>query len=485
MMRVVPTPALVRNVAGQLPALIRGSMPGLVLIAALACVLVPLPTFVVDVLLSLSLAGAAALVLAGLSVRRTSEFLSFPAILLFATLFRLALNISTTRLILSQADAGRVIETFAGFVVRGDLVVGFVMFLIITLVQFVVIAKGSERVAEVAARFALDGLPGQQSAIDADLRSGAISPQEATLRRARLIERSNFYGAMDGAVRFVKGDAVAGLAITAINLCGGLAIGMGRRGLSFGETLDTYGRLTVGDGLMSQIPAVLVSLAAGVMAARVDEEHARARSWLSELSPRVLAVPSLLLALLACVPGMPTLAFGGMGLVGIGAATWLWQRQRGFDDIRAPMLQVRVSPHDDTIHRDALAPALAEVREQAAATLGVAVPAMALVADANLQEGELALWLHGRSSGARMVGPRAAINTWTVAVFRTVLDVSPWLLDLKSLEGQLATLSQRAPATVRLALQRRDLPALLGDVRAFLRDRLPLPPLEQLTAALA
>lgn len=265
-------------------ALLLGGLPGLaptfLVVALLACVLVPLPTGLVDLLLSMSLAGAVLLLVASLGVRRSTELLSFPTLLLLITLYRLAINVSTTRLILSQADAGRVVDAFATFVVRDDLVVGGVMFAIISVIQYLVIARGSERVAEVAARFALDGLPGHQQAIEADLRAGLSSPAEAARRRARLVERSSFYGAMDGAVRFVKGDAVAGLAITAINLAGGLAIGVGRMGLGWQESLETYGRLTIGDGLLAQIPALLVSLAAGVLVSRVDEAtEGSGRRW--------------------------------------------------------------------------------------------------------------------------------------------------------------------------------------------------------------
>ncbi|HGG57380.1 MAG TPA: EscV/YscV/HrcV family type III secretion system export apparatus protein, partial [Nannocystis exedens] len=229
-------------------------LPAFGVVALLACMLVPLPTVAVDLLLSLNLALALLLLAACLGVRRSADFLAFPALLLFATLIRLALNVQTTRLILSEADAGAVIEAFASLVVRDEMIVGVVIFAIITAVQYLVIARGAERVAEVAARFALDGLPGQQAAIDADLRGGTISAVEAGRRRAALDERSRFYGAMDGSIRFVKGDAIAGLAITAINLCGGFAIGVLRDGRGWLESLELYGRLTIGDGLVAQIP---------------------------------------------------------------------------------------------------------------------------------------------------------------------------------------------------------------------------------------
>jgi type III secretion protein V len=195
---------------------------------------------------------------------------SFPSILLLTTLFRLALAITTTRLILIQADAGHIVETFGRFVVGGNLVVGLVVFLILTIVNFIVITKGSERVAEVSARFSLDAMPGKQMSIDSDMRAGQIELDEAKRRRNKLEKESQLYGAMDGAMKFVKGDAIAGLIIIAVNMLGGIAIGTLQRGMPMGEALDRYSLLTIGDGLVSQIPALFVSITAGFIVTRVS-----------------------------------------------------------------------------------------------------------------------------------------------------------------------------------------------------------------------
>src|SRR5262245_31358340 len=224
---------------------------------------VPLPTWLLDLLIASNLAASVAVLLVALYVSDALKIAAFPTLLLITTLFRLALNVSSTRLILLQADAGEVIRSFGQFVVRGNYVVGGVIFLILTVIQFVVIAKGSERVAEVGARFTLDAMPGKQMAIDAELRSGAIDGNEARKRRRQLSRESQFYGAMDGAMKFVKGDVIASLIITAVNLLGGLAIGVLQRGMGAEGALKRYGLLTIGDGLVTQIPALVLSTAAG------------------------------------------------------------------------------------------------------------------------------------------------------------------------------------------------------------------------------
>ena len=341
----------------------------------LACLLVPLPTAAVDLLLSMSLAAALLLLVASLAVRQRAELLAFPSLLLLVTLSRLALNVATTRLILSQADAGKVIDAFAGLVVRGDIVVGAVMFAVITAVQFLVIARGSERVAEVAARFALDGLPGQQAAIDADLKAGAISAEEAARRRSALLLRSDFHGAMDGAVRFVRGDAIAGLAITIINLAGGVAVGTIRHGMEIGASLELYGRLTVGDGLLAQIPALLVSLAAGVLVTRVDEAAALRRRALAWLEPAMLAVPAALLTGLALVPGMPRLAFIATATGLVCAGLWLAAREpEEAPEEPTAAIELRVAGAGPETLR-VLRPSLVALRRRCATALAIDLPA--------------------------------------------------------------------------------------------------------------
>jgi type III secretion protein V len=245
----------------------------LLVVAVVALMVIPLPTWLLDILLASNLSAAVAILLVVLYVPDALGIATFPTLLLITTLFRLALNVSSTRLILLQADAGEVIRSFGQFVVRGNYVVGAVVFLILTIIQFVVIAKGSERVAEVGARFVLDAMPGKQMAIDAEARSGAIDGNEARRRRRQLARESQFYGAMDGAMKFVKGDVIASLIITAVNILGGLAIGVGQRGLEVEGALKRYGLLTIGDGLVTQIPALVLSTAAGILVTRVASEE--------------------------------------------------------------------------------------------------------------------------------------------------------------------------------------------------------------------
>ncbi|MFY0539730.1 FHIPEP family type III secretion protein [Nannocystis pusilla] len=348
---------------------------GLVLwvLAAVVCALLPLPRWLVDLLLTLSLAGSVTALVAGVTARRSAELLGFPRLVLLMTLTRMALNVTTTRLILRDADAGEVIAAFSTLVIQGDLLVGAVVFAIVTVVQFVVVARGGERIAEVAARFALDGLPGHQAAIEADLRAGAISAAEASRLRARLRERSNFYGAMDGAAKFIRGDAILGLVLTSINIVGGVAVGL-RDGLGLTTALELYGRLAIGDGLLAQVPALLVGLAGALLVARVDREEPaprRAAWW----SAGLLAAPAGLLAGLALAPGMPTAAFG-LTATGLGALAWWTRRRRG-----RPVRQIVVClPGHDEKDMQALRRPLAELRRRCSGALGVEVPPIVVTA---------------------------------------------------------------------------------------------------------
>ncbi len=297
----------------------------LIVVLVVGMMIVPLPTFLLDVLLAANMATGVLLLLVAMYVPDAVSFASFPTLLLVTTLFRLALNVSSTRLILLQADAGEVIRAFGDFVVQGNYVVGGVVFLILTLIQFIVIARGAERVAEVGARFTLDAMPGKQMAIDAELRTGAISQEEARRRRKLLGRESQFYGAMDGAMKFVKGDAIAGIVITAINVIGGLAIGVGMRDMSAGASLRLYGLLTIGDGLVSQIPSLLVCTAAGLVVTRVaseDEDSSLAGDIGKQIfgQPRALAVAAGFLVLLGIIPGLPTVPFFVLALIFGGTA---------------------------------------------------------------------------------------------------------------------------------------------------------------------
>ncbi len=276
---------------------------------------IPLPTWLLDILLSANIAIGVVVLLSTFYAQNALDLAAFPTLLLIVTLYRLALNVSTTRLILLQADAGEVVSAFGTFVVGGNYVVGAVVFLILVIIQFVVITKGAERVAEVAARFTLDAMPGKQMAIDADLNAGLIDEAGAKERRLTIQREADFYGAMDGASKFVKGDAIAGLIITIINIIGGLAIGVLQRGMPLERALTTYSLLTVGDGLVSQVPALLFSTATGVIVTRAAGQSNLGKDIFSSLTayPRPLFIGSVLLFALAAVPGFPKVPFLMLG----------------------------------------------------------------------------------------------------------------------------------------------------------------------------
>ncbi|MCY7476800.1 flagellar biosynthesis protein FlhA [Paenibacillus larvae] len=259
-------------------------------IAIVIMMVVPILPALLDVLLILNITIALTIILIGMNTQEALQFSIFPSLLLITTLFRLALNISTTRNILAHAEAGNVVATFGKFVAAGNIVVGFIVFIILVLVQFIVITKGSERVAEVAARFTLDAMPGKQMSIDADLNAGLINEQEARTRRQKIEKEADFYGAMDGATKFVKGDAIAGIIILLINIIGGLIIGMTMKGMSLAEAAETYSILTIGDGLVSQIPALLISTAAGIIVTRATSEG----NLGSDITDQITSYPKLL-----------------------------------------------------------------------------------------------------------------------------------------------------------------------------------------------
>ncbi|MBF0202235.1 MAG: type III secretion system export apparatus subunit SctV [Desulfamplus sp.] len=281
----------------------------LFVVAVIGLMIIPLPTAMVDTLIGTNLGISFVVLMMSMYVTTPLDFSVFPTVLLFTTLFRLALNITTTRLILLEGDAGMIVETFGNFVVEGNFVVGAVVFLILTIVQFLVIAKGSERVAEVGARFTLDAMPGKQMSIDADLRAGAIDQNEAQNRRNRITKESQMYGNMDGAMKFVKGDSIAGMIITVVNIVGGIIIGSLQFEMGVGDALQKYGILTIGDGLVSQIPSLLISIGAGILITRTsdeDTEHLGGQMGEQILDrPKALVMAGGLLFLMALIPGFP------------------------------------------------------------------------------------------------------------------------------------------------------------------------------------
>ncbi len=283
------------------------------IILIIALMVVPIPSFTLDLLMTLNVAISVTVLLVSMYLSEPLDFAAFPSLLLVITLFRLALNVASTKLILSKgADFdGQVIEAFAEFVTSGNFVVGIVAFVIITLVQFMVVTKGSERVAEVAARFTLDALPGKQMSIDADLNAGLIDAEQAKERREKLSKESNFFGSMDGANKFVKGDAIAGIVIVIINIVGGLLIGVAQQGMSFGDSLQTFARFTVGDGLVSQLPALLIAIATGLVVTKSQSKASLGSDVTEQIfsQPKAFAVTSVILLLIGIVPGLPTLPF--------------------------------------------------------------------------------------------------------------------------------------------------------------------------------
>jgi len=402
----------------------RVSVPVFV-IAAVLLMVVPIPAPLLDVLLALNITGAVLILLGAVFLRDSLDFSVFPSLLLIATLVRLALNVTTTRLILLHGYAGKVIETFGGFVVGGSVIVGLVVFLILIVIQFVVITNGAGRVAEVAARFTLDAMPGRQMAIDADLAAGLIDQEQAREARKRIAREADFYGAMDGASKFVKGDAIAGIVIVAINLLGGFAIGMGMHGLSLDEAIRTYSLLSVGDGLVAQIPALLISIATGLIVTRVNGEETLAQQLGAQLlrereAVRTAGFVALGMVLLPGLPKLPFAALGGLLLLASGRAGRAPTAPEepaaptvvaSPDDPEALLGEIRVDPLELRLSYDILDLIDAQgggdllsrvraLRRQIAVELGFVMPLVRTRDDVSLAEGAYRILLHGVEVGS-------------------------------------------------------------------------------------
>lgn len=383
----------------------RLAVPMLVLLI-LAMMVLPLPTFMLDVLFTLNIALAMIVLLVSLNARRPLDFSVFPTVLLLTTLLRLALNVASTRIILMQGHtgpdaAGKVIESFGNFLVGGNYTVGFVVFLILVIINFVVITKGAGRIAEVAARFTLDSMPGKQLAVDADLNAGFISEVEARTRRTEISRESDFYGAMDGASKFVRGDAIAGMIILVVNLIGGILVGVFQHQLGLTEALGRYALLTVGDGLVAQIPALVISTAAGIVVSRASSEQDLSREFSTQVfgRPQTLFVAASVLAVLGLIPGTPHVAFLLIAALLGGVGLWLTRQQRAaleveplevIDETPAPLdltwddippvdvlaLEVgyRLIPLVDRAHGGVALARITEARRRFAADMGLVVP---------------------------------------------------------------------------------------------------------------
>jgi type III secretion protein V len=489
-------------------------------VAIVGMMIVPLPKLALDLLISCNFAVAVTLLLVAIHVGDALKIATFPTLLLLTTLYRLALQVSATRLILLDADAGQVIRAFGKFVVAGNLVVGAVIFLILTIIQYVVISRGSERVAEVAARFALDAMPGKQMAIDAELRAGLIDGDEARRRRAHLTRESQLYGSMDGAMKFVKGDAIAGLVVLLVNIVGGLVIGVFQRGMELSAAARTYTVLTVGEGLVAQIPALILSTAAGIIVTRVaseDEGGHLGRDIGHQIlrHPKAIAIAAVLLFLLALVPGLPLGPFlalaAVLGLVAFGLLRWPEPRATAAVAATAttaaagvtaggaapapltvelgPALAAALMPDGDGDRLAArLAPRLAA---RVTGELGFPLPPLAARAAATgLGPLEFVLRLDGvplaRGEAARdrpAADAEAALGDHLLALVRRH---GHELLGIEQAAALVRALEQTHPVLVREVFPKLVSPAVLAEVlRGLLAEGVPLVQLDRILEAVA
>jgi len=329
---------------------------GLVII--LATLLIRMPTPLLDLLLACSISLSIAILIITLSSKEAIELSAFPSLILFVTLFRLSLNVAATRLILLQADAGRIIQTFGDFVAGGSFIVGMVIFLIIFVIQFIVVTKGAERISEVSARFTLDAMPGKQMAIDADLNAGAITETQANERRAKIVKESEFYGAMDGASKFIRGDAKAGILITTVNIIGGIAMGY-TRGMTVYDAVKIYSILAVGDGLVSQIPSIIISISSAFLVTKISSQHSVGQDLSKQLlrTSQPLTIASFVIAALALVPGLPSIPFlllaAGVAFTGRAVAK-SEKGRKGKSETQAQKAEVSKQPVEDLLDVDGI-----------------------------------------------------------------------------------------------------------------------------------
>lgn len=408
------------------------------ILAILAVMIIPLPPVMLDIALSSSLAISILILLVSIYTQKALDFTSFPSLLLMTTLFRLSLNVATTRLILTHGHegpsaAGHVIQAFGNFVVGGNYVIGLIMFVILIVINFMVITKGSERVAEVAARFTLDAMPGKQMAIDADLNAGLITEQDARKRRRGIEQEADFYGAMDGASKFVRGDAIAGILITLVNVLGGLAIGVIQKGLDVGTAAQYYTMLTIGDGILSQIPALVISTAAGTIVTRTSNSEKDMGSEVTSqllVNPRAVGITGVVLALLGIIPGLPTVPFLSLATL-CGGLSYLIKRfkQEAAEQEKKQLETASAAPKKENIESmlpldmvelevgyglinvvesDAsgdLIERIASIRKQFAIDLGIVVPAIHIRDNLQLAPGEYRLMIKGNKVGGGVLRP--------------------------------------------------------------------------------
>jgi type III secretion protein V len=502
----------------------------ILLVAVVSLMILPLPTPAIDALLAINITISVVLLMVTLYVAHITSLSAFPSVLLFTTLYRLSLNIASTKSILLHADAGEIIESFGQLVVGGNLVVGLVVFVIISVVQFIVIAKGSERVAEVGARFTLDAMPGKQMSIDADLRANLLTPDEARKKRSRLAVESQLHGGMDGAMKFVKGDAIAGLMITMINIIGGIAVGVAYHGMTAAEAANRFAVLSIGDAMVSQIPSLLISVAAGVMITRVDEGNGDAPNSLGEAigkqftsSARALSFAAVLLVGFALVPGFPMMLFlllaGVLAFAGYraqkkqgghapGAGQPVSALQRAGAKGDAPSilpqppqftcpLGVRLAPDVSTqLKAEALEAAFDVQRAALQAEVGLPYPGIMMWSDPALPEGSYEVLIfdvpHARTTlaaaraahtpdGAPSAAPEALIARHTVELLR---EHAHLFLGIQETQWILDQLGEDYPGLVAEVQKALPLQRMADVLRRLLEERLPIRNIRSITESL-
>ncbi len=486
----------------------------IMLVLMIALFIVPMPPFALDVFIAFNLIVSVLLLLSAMYVVKPLDFSSFPTVLLITTMFRIGIAIATTKMILLEAHAGKIVQQFGEMVAGGELVVGLVVFLIISIVQFIVISKGAERVAEVAARFSLDAMPGKQLSIDSDLRSGLLNKDEAREKRRTLEMESKFNGSLDGAMKFVKGDAIAAIVIVLINLLGGLGVGMFSKGMAAGDALETYAILTIGDGLVSQLPAFFSALAAGLLVTRSTDEEggqelATAIAQQVAGKPHVLLIAGCVAILMGLIPGFPTLIFFAIAAVIIGFGLWKHPataphiRERlgmptevqatpvGQARLAAPApeavepLQLRVGLLPDSEEYQELTVLLTETISVLAGRSGVPIPSMHVVADPNLDAKGWSLSAHDAPLGSGQSEAEDVPRHLALITDHLLSQNLSVFLGLQEVTDMLNRLGDTAPEVVKEAVRAVPTGKIAEVLRLLADEGVPLRNLRDIMEALA
>ncbi len=508
---------MIASLSRFLPRNIQFSFVALVgvVVSVIGLIILPLPTIVLDVLIAVNMTVGILLLLSVLYIEKPLDFSTFPSVLLITTLFRLAISIATTRMILGEANGGEIIQQFGEMVAGGQLVVGLVMFLIITVVQFIVIAKGAERVAEVAARFSLDAMPGKQLSIDSDLRSGLITKDDAKLKRRQVEMESRLYGSLDGAMKFVKGDAIASIVIVIINLLGGFAIGMMSHNMTASEAMETYSILSIGDGLVAQIPALFCAMAAGLLVTRTtDEENERelAPAIARQLAgkPHVMMIAGGMAVLMGLIPGFPMMVFFGLALMLLGGGVithpeWGAAIRQRFSVMRgqaveAPKdimletsalqsvdpLQLRLA--EGAFSADELAELTRAVQQRTQALQdksGVGLPKVRVLFDADIAANGWALYAYDAPLGAGEMEPHLFVAQLPLIAGELLRRNLPMFLGLQEVTDLLNWLGEDYPEVVKEAVRAVPTSTIAEILRLLAEEQVPLRNLRDAVEAIA